>query len=108
MKQWEIWSYDFPDAGMHPAVVISHPDRVVNKPYVNLLCCSTHRASRLPGPGEIILNGADGLDWETLCQCDLIYIAPKTELSQRRGLVSPQRRIQIARRILESCGWAIY
>jgi hypothetical protein len=35
MKQWEIWTCDFADAGPPPAVVVSHPDRVARAPLVN-------------------------------------------------------------------------
>jgi mRNA-degrading endonuclease toxin of MazEF toxin-antitoxin module len=36
MKQWDIWTCDFADAGPHPAVVVSHPDRVARAPLVNV------------------------------------------------------------------------
>ena len=29
MKQWDIWTCDFADAGPHPAIIVSHPDRVL-------------------------------------------------------------------------------
>jgi hypothetical protein len=34
MKQWDIWTCDFADAGPHPAIIVSHPDRVARAPLV--------------------------------------------------------------------------
>jgi len=48
------------------------------------------------------LNDADGLDWKTAVRCDVIYLVPKAEFRERRGKVSPQRRIAIARKIAET------
>ena len=67
MKPWDIYTYDFGDAGPHPAIIVSHPDRVAKAQWVNVLFCTTQRANRPPKETEVRLNGADGLDWETLC-----------------------------------------
>ena len=80
MKQWEIWTCDFDQAGPHPAVVISHPDRVSRAPLVNVLIGSSQRAGRAARENEVMLNGADGLDWETLVKCDLMYLVEKERL----------------------------
>lgn len=50
----------------------------MHKPEVNVLLCSSHRTNRPPKPNEVLLNGADGLDWETLVKCDLVYAVRKT------------------------------
>ena len=92
MKQWEIWTCDFADAGPHPAVIVSHPDRVARAPLVNVLIGSSQRATRPARENEVVLNGADGLDWETLVKCDLMYLVEKAQLHQRRGSVAPVRR----------------
>ena len=77
MKQWEIWTFDFPEAGPHPAVIISHPDRIANAPLVNILIGSSQRANRQPKKHEMFLEEAAGLDWPTLCRCDLTYLVRK-------------------------------
>jgi mRNA-degrading endonuclease toxin of MazEF toxin-antitoxin module len=92
MKQWDIWTCDFAEAGSHPAVVVSHPDRVALAPLVNVLICSSQRATRVPRENEVLLNGADGLDWETLVKCDLMYLVEKDRLYRRRGSVGAVRR----------------
>jgi hypothetical protein len=105
MKQWDIFSWEFPE-GKHPAVVVSHPARIAAKPTVNVLLCSSQRARRTADVNEVILDEADGLDWATLCKCDLIYDVPKSDLTGLRGSVSPIRRRQIVGRIVSSFGWS--
>lgn len=105
MNQWDIWMYSFPSAGEHPAVIVSHPLRAQRKETVEVLLCTTLRAGFQPGPHEVVLNGADGLDWSTLCRCDLIYSVPRGDLSVLRGIVSFPRRRDIIRKIVASHGW---
>jgi hypothetical protein len=71
MKAWEIWSYQpsgWPEP--HPAVIVSSPSRVANKPDLNILMCSSKQATREAMPNEVILDESDGLNWPTLCKCD--------------------------------------
>jgi len=107
VNAWEIWTFD-PGHGDHPAVIISEQQRVARKPLVELLLCSSQRAGRAPNPGEVLLDSADGLNWETLCRCDLIYAVEKTLLHTRRGVVVPERRSQIVRTIIASHGWNLF
>ena len=100
MKQWEIWTFDFADAGPHPAVIISHPDRVARAPAVNVLLCASQRATRAPHLNEFLLNSADGLDWQTLVKCDLSYLVEKALLYGQRGAVASTRRHALAQRII--------
>ncbi|HXI72590.1 MAG TPA: type II toxin-antitoxin system PemK/MazF family toxin [Verrucomicrobiae bacterium] len=83
MKPFDIYSWQ--PAGWdrpHPCVVISHADRAARKDPVEVVMCSSQRATRQPEPSEIILDPADGLDWETLCKCDLIHTVKKSELKK--------------------------
>lgn len=105
MNAWEIWTFD-PGYGDHPAVIVSAPHRVANKPLVEILLCSSQRAGRTPHAGEVLLDAADGLSWETLCKCDLIYSVDRDSLHTRRGTVTIERRRQIVRTILASHGWS--
>jgi hypothetical protein len=102
----DIYSYKppgFPDP--HPVVIVSHPNRVANKPMVSVIVCSSHRAGRLANPDEVILDSADGLDWPTLCYCDILYAVRKTELFGHRGTVTSERRAAIIRTINRANGW---
>ena len=105
MKQLDIYAWEFPE-GKHPAVIVSHPARIAAKPTVNVLLCSTQRARRAAEVNEVILDESDGLDWATLCKCDLIYDVAKSDLTERRGSVSLTRRRQIVARIVSSFGWS--
>jgi hypothetical protein len=106
MKPWEIWTWTFPDAGEHPAVVLGTHERLKLKPRINVLLCSSQRAARRPEPHEILLDEADGLNWPTLCKCDLIYGVLKDELTARRGIVTLERRRGIAERVVRGLGLA--
>ena len=99
MKQWDIWTCDFADAGPHPAVVVSHPDRVTRAPLVNVLIGSSQQASRMARENEVVLNGADGLEWETLVEKERLY--------RRRGTVGAARRRALVQRINACFGFTL-
>ena len=84
---------------------MSHPDRVANKPDVTVLICASRRSTRQPEPNEVILDANDGLDWPTLCKCDLLYTTRKANLVNRRGAVTAERRRQIIATINRVNGW---
>jgi mRNA-degrading endonuclease toxin of MazEF toxin-antitoxin module len=106
MKAWDIYTWSFPGAESHPAVVLGTEARLANKPKVNVLFCSSQRAARKPESFETILDEADGLNWETLCKCDLVFAVPKEQLTHKRGTVSAARRRQIAERVIRALGFA--
>ena len=56
---------------------------------------------RDPEENETVLDEEDGKDWKTLCRCDLLFTADKASLSQGRGQVTPERRREIARKIIQ-------
>src|SRR6267142_2957146 len=91
-EQFEVWDYNFPVKGLHPVVLVSHPDRCAHSKVVNVLFCTSQRQSRQPYPHEIMLNGSDGLNWATFCDCSLMYAVLAADLSNRRGMVTPFRR----------------
>ncbi len=108
MKQWEIWTWDFPKAGHHPAVIVSNNGMVSFGDYVNVLLCSSQRASRPAKSNEVLLDQSDGLNWPTFCKCETIYHAPKHELKDRRGEVVEVRQPAIAQRIIAAFAWRLY
>src|SRR5437868_13203454 len=91
-RKWEIWSFDFHGKGVHPVVLISHPDRCERGDVVNVLYCTSQRQARMAKESEVLLDRADGLDWETFVRCDLIYAVPSKELVTEPGAVSRARR----------------
>lgn len=86
-------------------MIVFHPLRAERKETVEVLLCTTLRAGHTPGAHEVLLNGAEGLDWSTLCRCDLVYSIPKNDLTTLRGTVSMARRRDIIRKIIASHGW---
>jgi mRNA-degrading endonuclease toxin of MazEF toxin-antitoxin module len=106
MKPWDIYTWEFPEAEAHPAVILGTETRIAHKPKVNVLLCFSKRATRKAEALEIMLDQADGLDWETLCKCDLIFAVPKAQLTRKRGSVTHERRRQIVERVIRGLGLA--
>ena len=88
-------------------MIVSHPDRVAHAGWVNVLFCSSQRGNRAPNEREVVLNGADGLDWETLCRCDVLWLVEKSKLTGKRGSVSRIRRRQIVDKVNAAMGWKL-
>ena len=97
-EQFDVWRYNFPDKGEHPVVLISHPDICARSAVVNVLFCS-QRQSRQPRPHEVMLNGADGMDWETFCDCAVLYAVKSVDLFGKRGRVALERRLEIRAKV---------
>jgi hypothetical protein len=70
---------------------------------INVLICRTLRGSlqRELKAAEVLLDQADGLDWETLCRVDGLHFVTKSRLRERRGLVCKERRRQICQRLVQ-------
>jgi mRNA-degrading endonuclease toxin of MazEF toxin-antitoxin module len=107
MTSWDIFDYDWP-WGKHPAVIISNHVRVQLKQQVVVLSCRTLRPGqkRQAEANEAILNGEDGLNWETLCRCDLLWTVDKAALKNRRGTACAERRRDIARKVVQGLAFA--
>ena len=104
MRQWEIYLFPFEQEKPHPAVIISNDERCLNNDleYVNALICTSAKLNREAKKNEVLLNAADGLDWKTAVRCDVVYLLPKAEFEERRGKVTAQRRVAIARKMAET------
>lgn len=102
MNAWEVWQCPFP-WGIHPAVIVSNSVRVERKPQIVVLSCQTMLPDtyRDPQKNESLLDEADGMDWKTVCRCDLLYTIDKSILKFRRGTVQIERRRDIARKIIQ-------
>ena len=105
MAPWEIWTCDFPVEGAHPCVIFSNAARLANPAFdrVNVFLCRTLRGplQREAKAAEVILDRADGLDWETLCRVDALHFVSKSGLRERRGLVCKERWRLISQRMLQ-------
>ena len=97
--QFQVGRFAFPKRGEHPVVLISPPDRCARAEHVNVLYCTSQRQSRKPYPYEVLLNGADGLDWETFCDCSILWAVESAKLFGQRGEVTAARRNAIRERL---------
>ena len=61
MKPWDIYTWEFPEADDHPAVILGTETRLASKPKINVLLCSSKRATREPAEFETVLDEADEL-----------------------------------------------
>jgi len=105
MKPWDVCQWKFPH-GDHPAVIVSPAARCDNQDIdtVNVAGCSSKAARRSAEAHELILDLEDGMDWPTLCRCDVLYLARKDELKQKRGSVTPERQRVIGQKIIRLFG----
>ena len=105
MAPWDIWTFGFPAEGPHPCVIFSNAARLGHPSFerVNVLLCRTLRGAILRElkATEVILDRADGLDWETLCRVDALHFVAKAGLRDRRGVVCLERRRLISQRMLQ-------
>ena len=90
--QFAVWDCDFPGKGLHPCVLISHPDRCARSAAINVLFCTSQRQSRQPYAYEVMLDTEDGMNWETFCDCSIIWSVDARALKRHRGQVSQERR----------------
>jgi mRNA-degrading endonuclease toxin of MazEF toxin-antitoxin module len=103
MNQWDVMLFPFDRERRHPAVVISNDEICLNPDIeeVNVLLCTSARVNRAPKPTEEVLDESDGLDWKTVVRCDKIHLLPKSRFQELKGTVTRERRILIARKIVE-------
>lgn len=105
MAPWEIWTYDFSVEGPHPCVIFSNSARLAHVDFdrINVLLCRTLRGplQRELRSAEVVLDQADGLEWQTLCRIDALHFVLKSGLREYRGLVCTERQRLISQRILQ-------
>ncbi|MBI2947016.1 MAG: type II toxin-antitoxin system PemK/MazF family toxin [Verrucomicrobia bacterium] len=100
MRQWDIFLFPFTLEQPHPVVILSSDERASARKHVNGLLCVTLRGRPLQ-PHEVLLDQADGLEWETAVRCDLVHLLERERFFDQRGSVSSQRQIQISRKLIE-------
>jgi hypothetical protein len=101
VKAWDIYTGDI--FGPHPVVVVSCQPRIDAKPQLVVLKCTSMKPGqeRQAKENETVLDEQDGLDWKTLCRCDLLFTVEKASLRNKRGTVTIERRRDIARKIIQ-------
>jgi len=97
-KQFEVWRYNFGERGEHPCVILTRTD-LCGRPWVNILYCTSQRQGRQPKLTEVLLDQADGLDWETFVECSQVWLVPAADLFDKRGHITLDRRNAIRDKI---------
>ena len=105
MHQWDIVRVRInpKDRDAHPAVVLSCEEDCQDPELlrINVLYGTKRPPGALLEPWQVLLNGADGLDFQTAVDCGVIYLVPKAACSATTGCVSLERRRMIGRKINE-------
>ena len=110
MKQWDIVLFPFDREKRHPVVIVSNDETCQNPDLdeVNGLICTSARVNRGAKRTEEVLDESDGLDWKTMVRCDRFYLLPKARFQEPKGSVTPERRVLIARKIVEVLRFHLY
>lgn len=102
LHQWEVWKARPPGAEKDHWFVVISPQERLNNPrqtQINGLMCFTLRGAAIKT--DVVLNGADGFETATVCQCDLCFFLDKTKLHSPLGTVSWERQQQIKAKFRE-------
>jgi len=105
VRQWDIIRFRIRpnDRDLHPGIVLSGEEWCASAHTTNLnvLACS----KRVPGdpvkPHQVVVNGADGLEFQTTIDCRFFHIIAKETVTKVIGRVSTERRRAIGRKINE-------
>jgi mRNA-degrading endonuclease toxin of MazEF toxin-antitoxin module len=105
------WDIVFVPAGEndvtgHPAVVLSPPD-ILGDPRqnrINVLVGTKKQPAESVKTHQVVLNGADGLEFTTLLNCALVYQVRRVQILRNAGVVAHARRGAIATRVRAALG----
>ncbi len=100
LRQWEIWKCRPPGfARDHWFVIFSGQERLDNpqRLQVNGLAC--YKLQGDPKKLDVRLNGADGFDGPTVCQCDFVFVLDKKDLHSCLGSVTWERQQAIKSKV---------
>ena len=105
VEQWDIVRFRIrpEDRDLHPAVVISPPEWCMNgnRTRLNVLACSKRLPAEGPKSHQVVLNGADGLEFQSVCGCEFVYVVLRECLVEKIGRVSAVRRRALGRKLNE-------
>jgi len=105
IRQWDILRFRIrpEDRDLHPGIVLSGEEWCAS-PHtsnLNVLACS----KRVPGENvkshQVVLNGADGLEFQSTADCRFFHIVAKTSVTTVIGRVTAERRRALGRKINE-------
>lgn len=103
LRRWDVVfvRVEPSDATGHPGVVLSHDgildDAKQNR--INVVVGTKKQPAQSAGAHHVVLNSADGLEFLTLVDCSLVYVARKGAILRTAGAVSHHRRQEIQRKV---------
>src|SRR6185312_7956407 len=105
IEQWDIVRFRIQasDRDLHPGVIVSAPEWCLDqtKLRLNVLACSKKSPADGAKAHQVLLNGADGLDFVSVCGCEFFHVIARPSIHEILGRVSPARRKAIARKVTE-------
>lgn len=108
LERWDIvfLRADDQDTTGHPAIILSNPDILTNPQYLrmNVIMGTKKPPAAHARAHQVTLNGADGLEFQTLFDCAFITTAKKSSVIRMAGRVSFTRRAPIGIKIRSSLG----
>lgn len=103
LRRWDIvfLRVDEKDPTGHPGVVLSGANTLADPKQhrFNVLICTKKPPAASTGDHQVLLNGADGLEFLTLVDCSLVYVARKSSVIRLAGTVASERRTAISRKV---------
>jgi hypothetical protein len=101
MNRWDVvfLRTDEKERDGHPAVVLSPSDILDDQKQqrFNVVLGTKKQPAEQARGHHVILDEADGLEFPTLVDCSLIYVARKSSILRSSGSVTVHRRQQIQR-----------
>lgn len=101
--RWDIvfLRTDEKDAVGHPAVILSSDDVMTDgrQQRFNVVTGTKKQPAESARNHHVILDEADGMEFLTLVDCSLVYVARKSSVLRSIGSVTAHRRQQIQRTI---------
>jgi len=102
-RRWDIvfLRKDENDRDGHPAVILSADDVMADEKQqrFNVVTGSKKQPAEHARNHHVILDEADGVEFLTLVDCSLVYVARKSSVLRSSGSVTIHRRQQIQRTI---------
>jgi len=92
MNRCDVVDVDLPDIGHRPAVIVT---RQVAIPFLANITVASITTLTRGLPTEVQLDRAQGLDDESVINCDNLFTIPKTAIGRTRGELDPAQEHQL-------------
>ena len=108
LRRWDIVKIPAADndSAGHPGVVLSPEDMLDDEKQLrfNVLVGTKKQPAEKARQNNVVLNEDDGLSFQTLVDCSLVYMVRKSQVKERLGVVAYDRRQEIKRKVRAHLG----